>query len=199
MINLLPTDIKDDYRYARRNSYLLRWLFAFGFALVGLAILSVGGIFYMDQTAKSYDQQVADMETTLRKQNQAKTVKQVTEISNDLKLTVQVLSKQVLYSQLLGQMAKTIPSNAVLANLNLSQVQGALDITANTTDYTAATQLQVNLADPANKLFSKADIVNINCSEGGATGKYPCTVTIRALFAANNPYLFGSKTGAAKP
>jgi hypothetical protein len=107
-----------------------------------------------------------------------------------------------LFSQLLKQLAVIIPTNTTLSSLNISQASGALDITANTTDYKSATQLQVNLSDPTNKLFTKADIVSINCggtSTGGAAStKYPCSVTVRALFAANNPFLFISDSTAAK-
>jgi Tfp pilus assembly protein PilN len=195
VINLLPPDVKENYAYARRNTRLLHWTVAFSFAIVGLAVLSVGGILYLNQTAKSYDKQVAGQQASLQNQDQAGTVKQVTDISNNLKLSLQVLSKQVLYSQLLKQLATIIPNNTALSSLNISQVQGALDITASAADYASATQLQVNLADPANKIFSKADIVNISCASVGsgdsaAAKKYPCTVTVRALFAPDNPYLF---------
>lgn len=201
MINLLPPEIKESYHYARRNTRLIRWVFAFSFAIAGLAVVSVGGIFYLNQTAESVQKQVVSLEDTLKRQNQTGIEKEVKDISNDLKLTLQVLSKQVLYSQLLKQLATIIPSNAALSNLNLSKVQGALDITASTANYNAATQLQVNLADPNNKLFSKADIVGITCTGGTteAAKKYPCTVTIRALFAADNPYLFTSNTSKATP
>lgn len=199
MINLLPPDIKENYSYARRNTRLFRWVSTLSAALVGLIVISLGGMFYLNQQAQQYNDQVSLLQESLRQQDQAKTTKDVTEVSDNLKLAVQVLSKQVLYSRVLRQLATIIPSNVALANLNLSQVQGALDLTANTTDYTAATQLQVNLADPANKLFTKADIVNINCANGETSSdpqkKYPCTVTIRALFSPNNPYLFSSNSG----
>ena len=197
MINLLPPDVKQTYHYARLNTRLVRWVIVFSFAIIGLAGLSVGGIFYLQETAKSYDVQVASLEASLKQQKQAETKKKVTEISNDLKLTVQVLSKLVLYSKLLDQLATIIPKNTALSNLNISQVQGALDITANTADYNAATQLQVNLADPTNKIFSKADIVSITCASETTvdTKRLPCSVTIRALFAADNPYLFTKNTG----
>lgn len=194
MINLLPPDIKENYRYARRNTRMIKWVVAFSFALVGLAALSVGGIFYLDQTASSYDSQVQAQQDILKSQDQAGTQKQVKEVSDSLKLVVDVLSQQVLYSKLLEQLATIIPEDAALANLNINQVQGALDITANTADYTSATQLQVNMADPANKIFNKADIVNIACntdSQGAESAqRYPCTVTVRALFSADNPFLF---------
>ncbi|HYH36468.1 MAG TPA: hypothetical protein VD706_03145 [Candidatus Saccharimonadales bacterium] len=44
------------------------------------------------------------------------------------------------------------------------------------------------MADPKNKIFSKADIVSITCSDDNSD--YPCTINIRALFAPNNPFLF---------
>jgi hypothetical protein len=198
MINLLPTPVKENYYFARRNSRLARWLFMMSLAFAGLGVLGVFGILFLNNTAKSYDTQVATMETSLKLQKQAETEKEVKEISNNLKLALQVLSKQVLYSQMLKQLATLIPSNAALANLTINQGQNALDITASTADYTAATQLQVNLADPNNKIFSKADILNISCATSGSTEvkRYPCTVTIRALFNTKNPFLFSANSPA---
>jgi len=115
--------------------------------------------------------------------------KQVTDISNNLKLAVQVLSQEILFSKLLKQLASVTPRNATLTNLSISDTQKGVDITAQTANYDAATQLQINLADPKNQIFAKADIITINC--GSTVGiRYPCTVNIRALFAANNPFLF---------
>lgn len=203
MINLLPPDLKESYRFAGRNRFLRKWLFAFGFALVGLALISVGGIWYLQQNAKNYEKQNDSTQLALAAQKQSTTEKQVQEISDNVKLVVKVLSKEILFSKLLKQLATIIPSNATLSGLSINQLQGALDISANTTDYAAASQLQVNLADPNNKIFSKADIVNITCTSdtSGSTqdtikSKYPCTVTVRALFNANNPYLFiGNQKG----
>ena len=206
MINLLPADIKEDYRFARHNSRLIGWVVAFGFALAGLAAISVGGIFYLKQTTKPYYGQVASAQASLQAQDQTGTEKQVNSISNNLKLVIQVLSKEILFSQLLKQLAIILPANTTLSNLDISQAQGALNITANTVDYNAATQLQVNLSDPNNKIFSQADILSINCASVDETAsdssdatsalksKYPCTVTISALFAPNNPFLFISST-----
>ncbi len=201
MINLLPPDVKQTYHYARRNVRLVRWMTAVGFALVGLAGISIGGQWYLEQSVKQYAEQVSAAEATLKKQDQANVEKQVQDISNNLKLAVQVLSKEVLFSELLKQLAVVTPTDAKLSNLAISKIQGAVDISASTTDYKAATQLQLNLADPANKIFSKADIVSISCSTAAASadplqGKYPCTVLVRALFATNNPFLFINGTSS---
>lgn len=195
MINLLPPELKEEYHYARRNTLLLRWVALFGFGILGVVLLAVVGAVYLQQQAKSYDVQAAAIEQSLTTQKQAEVQKEAQDMSNSLKLAVQVLSQQVLFSQLLQQMAVNTPPNVTLSGLSITEVKGAVDITAKTTDYNAATQLQVNLTDPANKIFEKADIVSINCAT--STNRYPCTVMVRALFAKNNPFLFIHNKGGA--
>jgi Tfp pilus assembly protein PilN len=195
MINLLPPDIKSSYDYASRNVHALRWLVAFAIALVGLGAIGTTGFIYMQHLSKDYQSQISMKESSLKQQKLDETQKAAKDISSSLKLAVNVLSNEVLFSELLKQLGSVTPNNVRLSSLNISQTTGALDITAASTDYKAATQLQVNLADPANKIFSKADIVNISCASGDGSSSYPCTVTIRALFAKDNPFLFINAKG----
>jgi len=190
MINLLPPETKEAYRYARHNRMLARWATACVLSLAGGALLAAGGYLYLSRSITTTTQQIASTNHQLQAQNLASVQKQVTTISNNLKLTVQVLSQEILFSKLLKQLASVMPNNAILTNLAITQAQGGIDITAQTTDYGTATQLQVNLADPKNQIFSKADIVSITCASGSDKSKYPCTVTLRALFATDNPFLF---------
>lgn len=195
MINLLPPQLKEDYGYARRNNSLLHTLVAFGIGFAGLVVIAAAGILYLHQSAKSYTAQAAEIEQSLREQKQAETEKRVQDISGSLKLAVQVLSKEVLFSQLLKQLAVVTPNNVSLSGVNITEFGGGIDVSAQALDYDAATQLQVNLADPENKIFAKADIVDIACQSEGSTQRYPCTVTVRALFAADNPFLFINDNG----
>ena len=199
MINLLPPELKVSYRYAQRNVHLVRWVIAFGFGFIGLAAIGTAGLIYMQQSANNYDKQIAVTQQLLQEQKLSATQAQVKDITSSLRLAVQVLSKEVLFSKLLKQLATVTPSNAVLTDLSISQGQGAVNITALTTDYNAATQLQVNLADPRNKIFSHADIVSISCTSSTTDPlvmRYTCNVVIRALFASNNPFLFINDTGS---
>lgn len=198
MINLLPPDIKQGYRYARRNRRLVRWASAFFLVIIGVAVITGGGLFVMNTSANTYRQRIANTQSKLANDKITETQQQVTNISNDLKLMVAVLSKEVLFSKLLQRLGTLTPSNVILTNLTISQTVSAIDITAQTTNYSAATQLQVNLSDPGNQIFSKADIVSITCASGAtATNpKYPCTATIRAQFTQNNPFLFINATAA---
>jgi len=191
MINLLPPAVKNNYRYARRNVALRKWLIAFVIALVGLGALATYGLLSMRQSETIYNKQIATTNAYFKKENFSGTQAEVQDISNSFKLVVKVLGQEVLFSQILKQIATIIPANANLTGLTIAQTQGALDIAANATDYKTATQVQVNLADPHNKIFSKADIVNISCNSNNLTNpRYPCTVNIRALLAGNTPYLF---------
>jgi Tfp pilus assembly protein PilN len=191
MINLMPPELKTGYLYARRNVVLRKWIIVFLIALIGLGALATYGLLSFKQSMVHNNNQIAATETAFEKERSADTQKHVQDISNNFKLAVKVLSQEVLFSQLIKQIAATIPDNANLTGLTINQVQGGIDISANATDYKTATQVQVNLADPKNKIFSKADIVSITCGgDTGASATYPCTVNIRALFANNNPFLF---------
>lgn len=202
MINLLPTELKDGYRYARRNHYLLRWIFALSLGLVGATALVGAGYFYLHQTTKHYESKIAVTEADLKAKNFTQVQKEVTDISNNVKLAKQVLSKQVLFSELLKQLGTLMPKDTRLTGLSISQTTGAIDISAKARSYTAATQVQVNLTAADNKVFSKADLVGINCGTAAPGDDYDCTVTLRALFAANSPFmLIGDavqKSGATK-
>lgn len=191
MINLLPPEIKDGYRYGRLNVALRKWVAACLIALLGLGGLATYGLVTIRQSTIDYNQRIAASEALFQKENFFGVQKQVQDISSSFKLVVKVLGQEVLFSQLLKQIAGAIPPKANLTGLNISQVQGGIDISAIATDYNTATQVQLNLADPKNKIFSKADLVGITCNDTAALNpRYPCTVKVRALFAKDNPFLF---------
>lgn len=197
MINLLPPDAKSNYIYARRNVVLRRWTLIFIVSLMGLCVIGTYGLVSLQQSTNHYSAQIAAKEKNFQDEKYAETQKKIQDISGSFKLAAKVLGQEVLFSQLLKQIAATIPANANLTSLNISQTSGGIDISAVAKDYATATQMQVNLADPNNKIFSKADIVSIDCKPVEISkSEYPCTVEIRALFAPNNPFLFINSKGA---
>ena len=192
MINLLPPEMKDGYSYARRNVVLRRWVVLSLVALLGLGGLSTYGMLTLKQSTDDYNHRISTTEDTFKQESYAGTQKKIQDMSNSFKLVVKVLGQEVLFSQLIKQIGAAMPQNTNLTGLTIAQTQGGIDITAVATDYKTATQAQVNLADPKNKIFSKADLVSITCVDPASAqdSKYPCTVNIRALFAQNNPFLF---------
>jgi Tfp pilus assembly protein PilN len=193
MINLLPPDIKQNYRYARRNLRTAFWAFAFLLAIGGVAAITGSGLFVINRSIDTNKADIVRIQADLTSQDLAGTQRQVTAISTNLKLMATVLSKEILFSKLLVKLGNTTPPDVVLTSLSISQTEGGIDITARAKNYNGAAQLQANMADPANKIFSKADIVSISCANSateGALAAYPCTITIKALFASDNPFLF---------
>lgn len=191
MINLLPPELKEAYRYAHRNVRLVGWVTAFAVSFVGLLAISTAGLIYINQTDHMYVKQIASQKQELKSQNIEATQAKVKEMAGSLKLAVQVLSHEVLFSKLLARLATVMPSNVALKELTLSPDDAAIDIAAMSSNYASATQLQVNMIDPANRIFAKADINQIVCSSSGSSNpRYPCIVFIRALLAPNSPFLF---------
>src|SRR4051812_30827958 len=101
MINLLPPDVKDGYKYARRNVILRRWVLIFVIALVGLGGLSTYGLLTLHQSTVTYDKQIGATEADFQKESYNGTQKQIQDMSNSFKLVVKVLGQEVLFSQLL--------------------------------------------------------------------------------------------------
>jgi hypothetical protein len=99
---------------------------------------------------------------------------------------------------LLQQISTVVPNGVNLTGLDINQADGAIDINAKASSYTAATQLQANLNDPDNQIFAKADLINVGCSGSSSDSTHPCTVTIRALFGSDNPFLFINSKGGTQ-
>ncbi len=192
MINLLPPETRRDYAYAQSNQKLLRWVLTLAGGLVILGAIGTYGWINLHQAAINTNQQVDIAQANLTKNNLSGTEKDIQTISNDFQLVVKVLSHEVVFSKLLSQMAKSLPPGANLTSLNITDTAGGsgLDITAEANNYITATQVQVNLADPANGIFAKADLISITCSAHPTNAAYPCTVQLRAQFAQNNQFLF---------
>lgn len=198
MINLLPPDIKSDIAYARKNTVLIRWITAFVFVIIGVFFVVLVGQLYLNQSKKTYASQIDEGKTQLKEQKLEETQARAQEISDNVKLAVNVLSKQILFSKVVTQIGKVMPDGTVLTGLSINQLSGGIDLIARAKDYNTASQVQLNLQDPNNKIFEKADIVSTECNSTPTTDNlvettYPCRITVRALFAKNNSFLFIDK------
>jgi|AntRauTorckE6833_2_1112554.scaffolds.fasta_scaffold00046_44 hypothetical protein len=189
MINLLPPDTKQAIFYAKRNTLLLKWLTALTVAIIGVFIVVMFGQFYITRSTDQLLQNIDQTEQGLAQKDLQETKTRVQEISDSLNLVVQVLSQQVLFSDLIRQVGGAIPSGAVLSGLTINETEGGIDLLADATDYNTATQVQVNLEDPANEIFASSDIINVRCEQGEDNPLYPCQITIRALFGENSQFL----------
>lgn len=194
MINLLPPAYKKNLYYSRRNRTLLNWVFALSASLILILLIIGFGWLYLDQSVKNSAKSADEATKALKAQDVDSTIAKVDEISSNTKLVLQVLSKEVLFSKLLKQLGASLPPGTALESIQIEDLRGGLTIRALAKDFNSASQIQVNLQDPKNKIFKQADIDSINCVDNTdpeqAQSIYPCKVQLKALFADNNEYVY---------
>lgn len=190
MINLLPTRYRENLLFARRNTTLRGWVTALIIVLIGTFLIVAGGFLYLQNEVRQQSKALAASQANLKAQDIDGTRQQLDSISSNTKLILQVLEREILFSKLLRQLGSILPANTALQQIEIDEVQGGIALQAGASNIETATQLQVNLEDPSNKIFQKADIENINCSEPTEGSPYPCTVTLRALFSDDNQYKY---------
>lgn len=197
MINLLPPGSKSTLVYARRNTQLIRFVIGIGIGTLGILVVIGACMLFLNQEVNSYKNSISQAKSDLKKQKEPQVIAEVKGISDSLNLVVTVLGQEILFSQLIQEIGSVMPSGTILQDLSLSnELTGALQLQAGATSSTTASQVLVNLRDPENKIFSEADLESIKCvqPEPGEVNTYPCTVTIKALFAqGSNFMLLGGK------
>lgn len=197
MINLLPPVYADAIRYGRKNTRLSKWLVAMLLAIAGLVLIIASGLVYIDRQTKGLESDISNLKQQLQAQNLSQVQKDAADISANIRLINQVLSKEITFSALIQDIGKVMPPGSILDSLRLGSATGAIDISAKTLNQNTAAQIAVNLNDPKNSLFDKVDIVNISCSSNNDAGQYRCTTSLKALFSADaqKKYLNVAKDG----
>ena len=183
MINLLPPDYAMRIRFGRSNTVLRRWILGALIAIGGLMVIVAGGWLYLNQQTADLNSSLANINAQLQAQNLSKVQKDAAEITGDIKVINQLFSNEIHFSNLIQDIGRAMPPGTVLASLSLAKVNGAVDLSVNSKDYTSAAQVALNLNDPTNQLFSKVDIVNISC--GNDDSQYKCNGTFKALFSTS--------------
>ena len=198
MINLLPTSHAESIRYGRQNTSLRNWLVGMAGAIGGLVIIFAGGWVYLNQQQKNLENEVTNTQQELKVQNLTQVQKDAKEITGDIRVINKVLGTEIRFSDLIQAIGKDMPPGAVLSSLSLNnKVNGALDLSANTSDYQSAAQVAVNLSQSNSQIFSKIDIISVSCGGISPNQSYKCTANYRALFskAAQTQFLSVAKGG----
>jgi len=183
MINLIPPAYATRIKFGRSNATLRNWILGAVAAIAGLLLIMAGGWLYLNSQASDLRGQLNETNNQLSAQNLDKVKKDATEINGDIKAINQIFKSEIRFSDLIQDIGRITPSGAILSSLTLTQINGPLDLTVNTTDYATAAQVAVNLNDPTNGIFSKADIVSITCNN--TKSSYLCTGIYKALFSAS--------------
>jgi hypothetical protein len=196
MINLLPPEYATLIRYGRRNAVLRKWLIGAALAIVGLVIIILSGWAYFNHQSSSLKAHIDASHGQLKAQNLAQVQKDADEISGDIKVINQVLSREIDFAGLMQKMGTVMPPGSILGSVTLSKVDGAMDLTVNAKDHVTAVQAAVNLGDPANNIYTRVDVVNINCTSQDTL--YKCNATLKALFGKGTQNKFLNVPGKDK-
>ncbi len=191
MINLLPSELKQSLAFAHHNTKLIKVIIGLGVGIIGIIIVVIGSLIYLQQETNIYKDSTAKAAITLEEQHEKETMGRVQDIGNSLKLVVDVLSQEILFSKLLRQVGSAMPPDTVLQDLKLSsELDGAIELQAGAKDYNSATQIQVNLEQGSDSVFAKADLIGVNCSSptDGKSDPYPCKASLTAVFSKDSDF-----------
>lgn len=189
MIDLLPNDVKSSRMYGRRNRLLARWNFYLFLAIAAILAIIGAGYFFINNATLSAADVKTKTEDSIKAADLSNIEKEYETFTSNLKTVVQILNNQVLFSELLQQIGGVTPTGAILNTVSLSDSDNALDLNFTTTSASIAAQIQVNLEDPTNELFEKADIIQVACYIN-SDDKEECSVQLRALFKEDAKFLF---------
>ena len=176
MINLLPYEEKRQFRAARTNTILLRYI-----ALLALALLFLAGIFGMYYNSLAQIDASAErvMNTNQQKASAYNTAKQqAASLTASLGSAQTVLSQQICYSNILTGIAAATPSGVILSALQLSPTTlgTPTTVTAYATNSAAALALQTSYKN-ATSIFSSVTLSQLSTT-GSAIAGYPVTITL---------------------
>lgn len=188
MINLLPQEYSSALRSDRFMAILYRWMVGIAVATAGLILIVGMGWLYINQQTRDLNRSIVSQNQQLHDQNLTQVQQSADQLSGNIKIINQVLSKEIRFSDLIQAIGQVMPNGAVLSSLTLNKIGGGIDLSAGAKDYASAAQIAANLSDPKNNIFSKVDIINVNCLNNGTA--YPCSATYRALFNSSVPSRF---------
>lgn len=194
MINLLPDHIKEEITYSRRNRVLLRWIISVVLVIGGIGAMTVFGELFINKNIHTLQSVAKITQDRISDQNLQSTQKDIQNLSNNFKTITQLLSKQLLFSKLFVKIGSIIPNGAILSGITISNAAPTLDLNIASTTQNTATQAFVNIHDPANGIFQKADLISVSCTPSSSTSsihsKYPCLTIITVVMKTDSSFYF---------
>jgi len=186
MINLLAVESQKYYRAARLNLLLRTYIFVL-LGVLFLVIIIFGAGYYLTIRERA----VANEEL---KQHQQETIayqsvrNQANDFTNNLKTAKTILSQETLYSDLITQIAKTLPSSATLTSLTLDANSFQKPITLSARVKTKADALTLKNTLETSSLFENVSLSNVteeppsdnSASTNSIVSNFPVTVTLSA-------------------
>lgn len=160
MINLLPPKTKESLRYARLNLTVVEYG-----ALILVTALGLIGILFFGQSLASREEGLltslaSDKRASLADYNEG--LSRAKELDTQIDTIAALLEREITFSKLLPAIGAVVPPGTTINGLELDSEDGnTLMINGESSNQAGPSIFRQNLAD-TDKLFSRADIVNIN-------------------------------------
>lgn len=190
MINLLPVENKQSFRAARLNVLLIRYIIFIAVSILFMiAIFGVG--YYITITDKNRaESELAELQAASAKYD--KTRREAESFEKNLSTAKGILSNEIIFSELMANIAKTLPPGTVLTDFNIAteSLGKPMVISAKTKDAEGGLRLKEYLE--RSPYFENVSIQTItNPSNNGGSGgnggsageiatNYPYTVVLSA-------------------
>jgi Tfp pilus assembly protein PilN len=165
MINLLPSSIKEQKRYAGYNRLVLRYLRLLAVVAVLLGGVFGASIYFLDQQAKVISADVAEKQRQI--DAYAADVKQAKDVADRLTAIKSVQASQTKFSKLLTDLANTVPGGVSIDSITLTgddKKPVRIAITGST--YESMLSFREALAGSAR--ISGVDLENVNQTGAGS-------------------------------
>lgn len=186
MINLLSPSSQQQHRAARLNLRLRSYLVAFSFVFVSVAAIFGGGLYLTLRERNIAEAQYEERENSVA--NYKNTRDQADEFTANLKTAKAILSHEVRYSDMITQIARELPSDAVLTTLTLDKETLSKPVTFSARVKTKDGAINLKSTLEKSTLFENVNINNIieEKVESSETNpirrQYPVSVTISITF-----------------
>jgi hypothetical protein len=174
MINLLPTEKKNEIRAARTNLILVRYI-----TILLFALLFILGSMYATHTVLGFTKTSSDeviASNDLKAGVYSSTKAQVDALSASLAESKILLDQEVRYSKVFTNIARLMPAGTVFEKLSLTEASvGGSPITAKIYAKTSADVMALRQSFEGSPMFSGVAFQTISESGSGIEG-YPVSV-----------------------
>lgn len=180
MINLLPQETKKSIRAGRLNVVLLRYVIYLAICLIAAVLIFGVGYYITTQERKDHEAQRATYESS--NAGYAKIKQESDAFSKDLTIADSILSSEIVFSELIVDIAKTLPDGTVLTSLNITTESAGepLAINARTKDPEGALRLKAALE--SSPIFENVSVLSITSPSDASP------TTALSYIAQNYPY-----------
>ncbi|PLS80598.1 hypothetical protein CYG49_05010 [Candidatus Saccharibacteria bacterium] len=190
MINLLPDETKKHIRAARMNVILQRYLVLVGIVFVLVVLVFAAGYYI---TIRERMTAKRELESYTQDGTKFATVdKESKQFAKNLTTAKDILSAEIVFSDLIFDITKTLPSGTILTTLNLSTEVESNQMTISARTKTTDGPLKLKAALEESELFKDVSILSIinpdpsRQVESQIERTYPTGVTLKAVFTKSS-------------